>query len=221
MKIVTYAPLFGGRHRKKLGKRKNQSRFGQTTQSDVIARFVEIKPGLVLLGQAISKVRETKATLVITRLGSRSKSLPFLRQLKESGVLFSALDDTDFGPHSLNSYLKQAEDAWHERSVKIKDGLADAARRGTKLGSNRIGHWTKRNEHKRDWKKASAVAAERRHQRNADAYSSVLPKMKAMRANGETYQAIAEALNEGRHVTTAGARFTASRVCKILKRHGG
>ena len=221
MKIVMYSPLFGGRHRKKLGPRKNQSQFVQTPHSDVIAHFVEVKPGLVLLGQAISKVRETKATLVITRLGIRSKSLPFLRLLKESGVSFSALDDADFGPHSLDSYLKQAENAWHDRSVKIKDGLADAARRGAKLGSNRTGHWTKRNEHKRGWKKASVVAAERHHQRNADAYSRVLPKMKAMRANGETYQAIAEALNEGGHVTTAGARFTASRICKILKRHGG
>ena len=45
--------------------------------------------------------------------------------------------------------------------------------------------------------------------------------MTAMRANGETYQAIAGALNEAGHVTTAGAPFTASRICKILRRYGG
>jgi hypothetical protein len=217
MLVVAYLPKFGNQG-KPSAQRKALSRFLETTRSEVAAEFVQVDPGIGTLKSAIDTAQEIGASLVIARLGSRSKSLPALRLLRDARIPFLALDDQRFDPRTIDEYLRQAEEAWHQRSQRIRKGLATAVRRGAKLGSARPGHWNKKNEHKRGWKKASAASAARRAARVADAYMPLVPRMESMRADGATFEQIALALNQEGHVTTRGVPFTASTVFKILGR---
>lgn len=217
MQVVAYLPKFGNQGRPS-AQRSALSRFLESTQSEVAAEFVQVEPGLSTLKSAIDTAQEIGASLVIVRLGTRSTSLPMLRLLKAGRVPFFALDDLRFGPRTIDGYIREAEEAWHQRSQRIKKGIAIAVRRGAKLGSARPGHWTKKNERKRGWKKATIVSAARRAARVADAYAALVSRMEFMRTRGATFEAIAQALNHDGHVTTRGVPFTASTVFKILKR---
>lgn len=217
MQVVAYLPKFGNQG-KPSAQRNALSRFLETTRSEVAAEFVQVDPGLGTLESAIDKAEEIGASLVIARLGSRSKSLPVLRLLKDARIPFLALDDQRFDPRTIDEYIRQAEKVWHERSERIKKGLAIAVRRGAKLGSARPGHWTKKNKDRRGWRKATVASAASRAARVADAYMPLVPQMESMRAEGATFEQIALALNQQGHVTTRGVPFTASTVFKILRR---
>jgi hypothetical protein len=221
MQVVVYYPLFGGRRNRQLAQRTAVAGFLEASRSAVHSEFVEKKPGLDVLRKAIAKCRQIGAPLVIGKLGFLIRSLSILRLLRDSNVPFFVLDDQQLTPATLHVYLVQAEEAWTERSLKIKDGIKDARKAGQKFGSAQRGHWNKKNKHLRDWKKANEASVKLRAQRVAEAYAPILPIMESMRKRGESYDAIAIALNEAGHLTTAGTPFTAPTVFKALKRHGG
>lgn len=222
MKIVLYYPLFGSKKKAYRAQRADIARFVQTSHSDIVAEFTEVKPGLAELRKAAEKARRSDAILAITRIGYLAKNLNFLRALSEGGeVVFLAIDEPHFNPATFNSYLGLARAEAQIRRNRIKDAMAKAKANGAKFGSRRPGAWTKKNEHLRGWRKSIKVAARLKRQRTADAYALLVPMMLEMRDRGESFSSIAIALNDAGHVTTKGAKFSAPTVFKILKRQGG
>lgn len=221
MKIVVYFPLFGGRYKKHLTQREDVAQFVQNNTAHVNAEFEETKPGLAELRNAIAKAKKSGATIIFSRLGYLTKNLKFLRALADCGVMFHALDDDRFNPNTFQVYLKLAKEEWHVRRTRIKDGMAKAKAEGAVFASAQPGHWNRKNKHLRGWKQATEASAKKRQQRANDAYAPILPMMLQMREKGESYDAIAQALNDAGHLTSAGTQFTVPTVFKIIKRHGG
>lgn len=221
MQVVVYYPRFGGRNKKQRAQREAVADFVKTSRCTVNSEFVETEPGLPMLRKAIEKCRRTGDSLVIGKMGFLIRSLAVLRMLRDGNVPFFVLDDQQLNPATLQVYLVHAEEAWTERSLKIKDGIKKARKAGQKFGSAQRGHWNKTNRHLRDWEKANEVSVKLRAQRVAEAYAPILPMMDAMRKSGKTYDEIATALNDAGHLTAAGTPFIAPTVFKILKRHGG
>lgn len=221
MKIVAYFPLHG-RHSKLTRQRKVLEDFVEMKQATVLAEFVETEPGLEQLQRAIKAAEKQKACLLFVSVGRYAKNLNALNLLAQTDVDFLSPGHSDFTRSSLHTLLAGAQENMHARIERIKTGMQMAAKKkGEKYGSLRPGHWTKKNNHLRGWKKASQVAVQRRARRCTDAYAPLIPKIAAMRENGETFDAIALALNDAGHVTLTGSAFTAPTVFKIFKRLGG
>lgn len=221
MKLIAYFPLVG-RHSKLKRQRKVLEGFVEMKRATVLAEFVESETGLSELQRAIAAAEKQKACLLFVTLGRYAKSLNVLNLLAQTDVDFLSPGHTDFMRASLPSLLVTAQENMHERIDRIREGMKEAAKgkKGEKYGSARPGHWTRKNNHLRGWKKASAVAVQRRAQRCADAYAPIIPIIAAGRKNGESYDAIAIALNDAGHVTLTGGPFSAATVFKIFKRLG-
>lgn len=228
MKLIAYFPLVG-RHSKLKRQRKALEDFVEMKRAAVCDEFVESEPGLSVIGRsfvelerAIAAAEKQKAYLLFVSLGRYAKNLNVLNLLAQSDAAFMALDNDHFTRKSLAAFIREAEEDMHQRIAKIRDGMKKAAKKkGEKYGSARPGHWTRRNNHLRGWKVANEVAVQRRAQRCADAYLPLIPIIAAGRKKGESFDAIAIALNEAGHVTLTGTPFSAPTVFKIFKRLGG
>lgn len=221
MKIVAYFPLVG-RHSKLTRQRAILDDYIKMKRATVLDEFVESEVGLEQLREAIAAAEKQKAFLLFVTLGRYAKNLKALDLLAQSDVEFLTPETRRFTRKALDSFLKKAQEDMHERSDRIKKAMELAAKRnGEKYGSARPGHWTRKNNHLRGWKKANEVAVQKRAQRCADAYATILPEIAMMVEKGETYTEIAKALNEAGHVTTTGSPFSAPTVFKIFKRLGG
>lgn len=220
MKIVVYYPLFGSKYRKQIGQRETVADFVESSKAAVIADFAETKPGFSKLKEAIAKAKTSGASILFSRLGRYGTSLNVLRLLEDGRVSFFAVDDRQFNAKLLAPLLKSAGDIAIERRLKIKDGMAEAKEDGELFGSARQGAWTKKNTHKRGWKKANEAWVRIRFNRCAEYYGPILPIVANMLEKEERYEDIANALNEMGHVTMTGSPYCAGTVFKVFKRHG-
>lgn len=106
----------------------------------VTAHFTEIESGKrnqrPQLLAALLQCRKKKATLIIAKLDRLGRNVAFIANLMESGVQFMAVDN----PHANELMLHMlAAFAQHERkqiSIRTKDALQAAKRRGVQLGKH-------------------------------------------------------------------------------------
>jgi DNA invertase Pin-like site-specific DNA recombinase len=187
----------------------------------VIAEFTEVESGKrsdrVEIAKAIARTRALRGTLVIANITRLARNVAFTATLRESGVAFICCDNPHADDFTINILASVAEKEAKDISDRTKAALAAAKRRGVKLGTHRRGHrinWRK--GMRNGLAKATARAAAKAAKLRDDCYGYLLPDMRAWRAAGASYAAIAERLNEGGHVTTNGKAFAAMTVQRIL-----
>ena len=106
----------------------------------ITAHFTEIESGKKnnrpQLLAALAQCRKEKATLIIAKLDRLGRNVAFIANLMESGVQFKAVDN----PHANELMIHLlAAFAQHERkqiSIRTKDALQAAIRRGVRLGKH-------------------------------------------------------------------------------------
>lgn len=109
----------------------------------LVAEFTEIESGRrhtnrPQLLAALAECRKRRATLLIARLDRLARNVAFIANLMESGADFIACDMPTANRLTIHILAAVAE---HERemiSKRTKAALAEAKRRGTKLGNPQI-----------------------------------------------------------------------------------
>ena len=228
MKIITYYRVSTKKQgRSGLGleaQRTAVEAFVRQHDATIIAEYKEVETGKKSdrpkLAEAIGHAKLAKATLVVAKLDRLARNVAFTSALMESGVDFVACDNPHANRLTIHILAAVAEDEAMRISQRTKDALAAAKRRGIKLGSARPGHWDGRG-HLRGWRRGAAASAAARTQRANEAYAFLMPRLRELRAAGETYQWIAEWLNDQCHQTTAGQPFTSATVYRIMQRADG
>jgi DNA invertase Pin-like site-specific DNA recombinase len=187
----------------------------------IVAEYTEVETGKradrPTLQEALGHAKLSGATLVIAKLDRLARNVRFTAELMESGVEFVACDNPNANKLTIQILAAVAEDEARRTSQRTTQALEAAKARGVKLGSARPGHWEGR-EHRRGWAKATTVAAERRVRKAKEAYDFLLPAIRRMRASGDTYQGIADWLNQQGHRTMAKKPFTPTAVWRVLRR---
>ena len=116
---------------------------GFVGNGQLVAEFTEIESGRrhtnrPQLLAALAECRKRRAVLLIARLDRLARNVAFIANLMESGADFIACDMPQATRLTIHILAAVAE---HERemiSKRTKAALAEAKRRGTKLGNPRI-----------------------------------------------------------------------------------
>src|SRR5262245_8032847 len=105
----------------------------------LLGEYVEIESGKTddrpQLAAALHRAKVTGATLIVAKLDRLSRDLAFLANLQKSGVHFLAADMPEANELTIHVMAALAQ---HERrmiSVRTRQALAAAKRRGVKLGN--------------------------------------------------------------------------------------
>jgi DNA invertase Pin-like site-specific DNA recombinase len=124
--------------------------FAKANRGRIVAAYTEIESGKRADGpqltEALSHARLAKATLVVAKLDRLARNVAFLAALIESGVDFVACDNQHANKLTLHILAAVAQAEREAASQRTKDAFRAAKRNGAKLGSNRRGHWTGREE---------------------------------------------------------------------------
>lgn len=173
----------------------------QVNGGELAAEFTEIESGRrhtnrPQLLAALEECRKSRAVLLIARLDRLARNVAFIANLMESGVDFIACDMPQANRLTIHILAAVAE---HERemiSQRTKAALAEAKRRGTRLGNPRI-------------EEARALATAAHRSRPAP---EVLALMAEWRGQGKTLRAIAGDLNRLNIRPARGRQWYASSV---------
>ena len=222
--VAYYRVSTKGQERSGLGleaQRAAVAEYARQNGGTVIAEYTETETGKRSdrpnLAEAIGHTRLSAATLVIAKLDRLARNVHFTSGLMESGVEFVACDNPDANKLTIHLLAAMAEHEATQISNRTKEALKAAKVRGVKLGSARPGHWEGR-EHLRGWAKATKAAAKKRSEDARSEYEFLVPALRKMQAEGQSFQKIANWLNDQGHTTRRGAAFTSAIVWRILKR---
>lgn len=174
----------------------------------LLAEFTEVESGRRHTNRpellaALALCRKRRAVLVIARLDRLARNVAFIANLMESSADFVACDMPQANRLTIHILAAVAE---HEReliSQRTKAALAEAKRRGTRLGNPRLAQARK---------KALAV------HRSRQSAGEVLKLIADWRSQGRTLRAIAEDLNRLQVRTPRGKQWYASSVRNQLER---
>ena len=177
-------------------------------QGELVAEFTEIESGKKSdrpqLTAALAVCRKQKARLIIAKLDRLARNVAFVANLMESGVEFLAVDNPHANKLMLHMLAAFAEHEREQISKRTKEALAAAKRRGTRLGNPRP-----------DASLARGRTVIREHV--AQRLARVQPLILALREQGLTTRAIAQALNERGMLTARGKQWYSATVCNVLK----
>jgi DNA invertase Pin-like site-specific DNA recombinase len=186
----------------------------------LLKEFVEVESGKrndrPELERALALCKATGARLVIAKLDRLSRNAAFLLKLRDSGTKFVAADMPDATELTVGILAVVAEDEARRISQRTKAALAEAKKRGTKLG-NPNGARPLRAAGKGN---VAALAAKKA---NSIRYAQNLaPIIAEIEAGGvTTLRGIAEALAEKEIYTPGGRRQWAetqvARVRRLIK----
>lgn len=174
----------------------------------LLAEFTEVESGRRHTNRpellaALALCRKRRAVLVIARLDRLARNVAFIANLMESSVDFVACDMPQANRLTIHILAAVAE---HEReliSQRTKAALAEAKRRGTRLGNPHLAQARK---------KALAV------HRSRHPAGEVLKLIADWRGQGKTLRAIADDLNRLQIGTPRGKQWYASSVRNQLER---
>ncbi len=178
----------------------------QVKGGELAAEFTEIESGRrhtnrPQLLAALDECRKSRAVLLIARLDRLARNVAFIANLMESGVDFVACDMPQANRLTIHILAAVAE---HERemiSQRTKAALAEAKRRGARLGNPRI-------------EEARALAAATHRARRPA--PEALALMAEWRSQGKTLRAIARDLNKLNIRPARGHEWYASSVRNLL-----
>lgn len=181
--------------------------------------YIEVESGRnperPMLRAALSRCRETGATLLIAKLDRLARSVHFIAGLMREGVPFVAADMPTADPFMLHIYAAVAEEEARAISRRTKAALAAAKARGVKLGGDR-GY---RPAAPPDGAKGTAAAALKRKREAQRSAHQVAASIEAIRAEGaNSLHAIAAELTARGVRTPRGGQWTATGVRRVLSR---
>ena len=175
---------------------------------EVLATFTEVQTGKddhrPQLDRALELVRKTGAELLVAKLDRLSRRVSFIAALmddKQITLRVAAMPHAD--KFQLHIYAALAEQEREFISLRTKAALNEAKARGVKLGGLRD-----------DTGRRNAALQRQAKERAEKVANLILP----LRANGSSYQAIAEALNGAGVATARGGTWHASQVKRTLDR---
>lgn len=186
----------------------------------LIAEYVEVETGKnkdrLELQRAIAHAKRSKAKLVVAKLDRLARNVAFTSALMESGIDFLACDIPAANKFTIHILAAVAEHEAEQISQRTKTALAAAKRRGVKLGSARPGHWAGREGKRLAGLEKARQSAAKAHSDAFDAeYSDLFPVVEQLRADGKSYQAIADTLNEQGHTTRRGKLWNRMQVHRL------
>jgi len=184
---------------------------------NVLAAFSEVASGKhdasrrPVLRQALAVVRETGATLLVSKLDRLSRSVQFIATLMQDRIRFATVEDgLEVEPMMLHMKAVFAEQERRLISERTKAGIASTMARGTRVGFA---------AHKSPEGRAKAKAnSARANLANAVRFAQgIAPSIKPLLAT-MTYQQVAEHLNGLGVKTERNGKWHASTVHTVLKR---
>ncbi|CCG43194.1 recombinase family protein [Magnetospirillum molischianum] len=178
-------------------------------RGELAADFTEIESGSKIdrpqLAAALEMASRKRAVLVIARLDRLARNVAFIAGLMDSRVEFVACDMPHASRLTLHILAAVAE---HERemiSQRTKAALAEAKRRGVRLGNP-------------DGREARVLAAVANRTEAVRRAVIVLPVIESLQAQGLGLRAIARELERRGIKTARGGRWAAATVRAILAR---
>ncbi|MRG48293.1 resolvase [Chitinophaga sp. SYP-B3965] len=158
-----------------------------------LKQFKEVESGRTSkrreLQAALAYCKEHGALLVIAKLDRLARNVAFIAALMESGVEFVAVDNPHATPLLIHVMAAFAQDEWEKASIRTREALADARKKGVKLGTN--------------GKRLSQHNKERRQ----SVQKRVSPIIRLLREKGSTVKEITEYLNKRRIAPFRGKYF--------------
>ena len=203
--------------------RQGASGLGLDAQRDAVTRYVADRPLLdefmeiesgrshrnrPQLAAAMELCRKQKATLVIAKLDRLARDVHFISGLSKAGIEFVAVDIPQANRLTVHIIAAVAE---HERemiSARTKAALAEAKKRGTKLGNPR-------------WQETIPRAWAATRTKNGTPPKQTMELMQQLRAGGKTYRAIADHLNNMGLRTPRGFQWHNETIRDLLTRTQG
>lgn len=179
-----------------------------------LAEFVEIESGrgknaLVhrpQLREALELCRKKKAVLLIAALDRLARNVHFISGLMESGIEFRAVDLPMATRFTTQIHAVMAEEEGHKIAERVKNALAEAKKRGVRLGNPNPGE-------------AGLKGAKASQEKAVQFAANVLPIIKEIRGAGiDTLAGVATALNVRGIPTARGTRWYPSTVRALLRR---
>jgi len=170
------------------------------------------RPGLA---RAMAMTARVNGTLVIAKLDRLGRSVAKVATVLKSGLKVRVAESPEASTLELHLRAVVAEEERRAIAARTTAALAEARRRGVKLGSAREGHWEGREEARRRGSLAGSVAAAmRRRERSAGLLEQARPILAA--TEGQSLRAQAAALEAAGVLTPAGsAQWTATGVKRL------
>jgi len=184
-------------------------RYAERDGGSIIGEFIEVETGKGKnalsrrpnLAEALSLCRKRKALLVIAKLDRLARNVFFISGLMESKVDFIAADCPTKDKFRLHLEAAFAEEEARRISIRTKQALAAAKRRGVKLGAN------------------GKVLAKKNKTRARKLARSLAPVIRDIREAGSTsVRAIAEELNRRGIPSARGGLWHPKTVHRLLQR---
>ena len=114
--------------------------FTEREDFQIIAHYTEVESGKKnqrpQLLAALTQCRKEKATLIIAKLDRLGRNVAFISNLMESRVEFKAVDNPHANKLMVHLLAAFAEHEREQISIRTKDALQAAKRRGVKLGTH-------------------------------------------------------------------------------------
>lgn len=178
---------------------------------NLVDSFTEVETGTnkrtrPTLQQAMKAASDTGAVLLIAKLDRLARNVHFISGLLESGVKFVAVDMPEVDNLTIHILAAVAEKEAKLISQRTKAALDEKRRRD--------GEWRVSNLSDQ----AREKSAEVRTAAAVDAYQQTAYTIQLLRANGLSFAAIAEELNDNGYTTRTGKPFHAMTVKRVLDR---
>ncbi|BBA68606.1 recombinase family protein [Geobacter sulfurreducens] len=194
--------------------RKMVADFLATNGGELAAEFTEIESGKrddrPELMAAIRHAGLVGGRLLVGKLDRLSRDLHFILSLQKSRVDFVVCDLPGCDSFTINIYGALAQRERELIAARTRAGLAEAKKRGVKLGTNNL-----RPELVQE---ASAKGVQVIKQNAADFAAKVRPVIEYMRAQGKSLRHIAAELESLGVKTARGGAWTATTVKNVIER---
>lgn len=189
--------------------------FAQAHGYAIAQEFLEVESGKndarPVLAKALAYAKKNGACLVIAKLDRLARSVSFVARLIDANTDFRAVDLPDASRLVLHIMSAVAENEAKSCSDRTKAALAAAKARGVRLGaSNEACRNLPPGANQRGGQTTKAKARA--------AVADLLPKLRALKAQGLSLQGIADALNTEGQVTRSGKAWHAMQISRALNR---
>ena len=174
-----------------------------SANDQVLGEYVDVQSGRkdnrTELNEALAVAKATKAKLVIARLDRFSRKVSFIARIMDEGISLCCAEMPNATEFQLHIFAALAQEERRLISERTKAALAEAKKRGRKLGANGA--------------KLAVVNREK-----ADKFAVDIIQAVQKIGPEKSYSEIARQLNESGIQTRAGSVFYAQTVKNILLR---
>lgn len=171
---------------------------------EILCEHVEVQSGKsdvrCELWKAIAAAKRHSAKVLIAKLDRFSRKVSFIAGIMEQGVGLAVADMPHATDFQLHIFAALAQEERRLISERTRNALAEAKKRGVRLGSH------------------GAVLAARHRQQAVDHAHSLASVVQPLVDNGQSYSAIARHLNDLGIPTAKGGRFYAETAKNVIRR---